>query len=296
MAIIYALKKIVAAMVTVVMLAITGVTDPQVTDPKKEEIFLNFNVLSDCHIESNNYTTYNAFTKILKNIQSDETSNGTVFLGDNTMNGQIIEHLVFFGALNNTRPNGEVMVAPGNHDMSNCEGDYNKYVKRFMSYSNAFMEYKISQPYFYRVVDGYYFIVISSEDTTWEYLAVSEAQYQWLEGVLAEAKQSGKPVFIFSHYPPSDVKGGDDRLAVMLAECDNLLYFYGHTHWWLNDETAHNYKGVNCINVPKTTEPTEYDCGIGAYVEVYEDEIVVKMKDFHDDMYMEDYVYRYEVK
>ena len=102
------------------------------------------------------------------------------------------------------------MVAPGNHDMSNCEGDYNKYVKRFMSYSNAFMEYKISQPYFYRVVDGYYFIVISSEDTTWEYLAVSEAQYQWLEGVLAEAKQSGKPVHCLS-----DTGSTHDRLTVL---------------------------------------------------------------------------------
>ena len=116
--------------------------------------------------------------------------------------------------------------------------------------------------------------------------------------VCADFLQEGcsEPIFVFSHYPPSDVKGGDERLTAMLGACENLLYFYGHTHWWLSDETAHNYKGINCINVPKTTEPIEYDCGIGAYVRVYENEIVVRMKDFHDEMYMEDYVYRYEIK
>ena len=212
------------------------------------------------------------------------------------MNGQIIEELVFFGALEKANLNTEIMVAPGNHDMSNCEGDYDTYLKRFLGFSNAFMDYKITTPYFYRVINGYYFIFVSSEDITWEYLAISEAQYQWLEGVIAEAKQSGKPVFVFSHHPVSDVQYGSERLTEILNQCDNLIYFYGHTHYWLDENTAWNYNGVNCINVPKTTEYTDYDCGIGASVEVYEDEIVVRMKDFHDEMYMDDYVYRYPIK
>ena len=296
MAIIYSLKKILAAIVTVFMVVITGFSDTQVSDPKKEDILIDFNVLSDCHIESNNYKTYSIFTKILENIKKDDSADATVFLGDNTMNGQIIEELVFFGALEKADLDSEILVAPGNHDMSNCEGDYDTYLKRFLGYSNAFMDYKLTAPYFYRVVDGYYFIVISSEDITWEYLAISEAQYQWLEGVIAQAKQSGKPVFVFCHHPVSDVKGGSDRLTDILNECDNLLYFYGHTHNWLGEDTAWNYNGVNCINVPKTTEYTDYDCGIGAYVEVHEDEIVVRMKDFYDEMYMDDYVYRYPIK
>ena len=296
MAIIYAMKKIIAAIVTVFMVVITGFSDTQVNDPKKDAQLLNFTVLSDCHIESNNYKTYSIFTKILENIKKDESNDATVFLGDNTMNGQIIEELVFFGGLEKAKLDCEVMVAPGNHDMSNCEGDYETYKNRFIGYSNAFMDYKITEPYFYRVVDGYYFIFISSEDITWEYLAISEAQYQWLEGVIAEAKQSGKPVFVFSHHPVSDVQYGSERLTEILNQCDNLIYFYGHTHYWLDENTAWNYNGVNCINVPKTTEYTDYDCGIGASVEVYEDEIVVRMKDFHDEMYMDDYVYRYPIK
>ena len=296
MILVYALKKFVATLVTIVMILITGLSDTTVEDPKKAEILLNFNVLSDCHIESNNYTTYSIFTKILENIKRDEDSDATVFLGDNTMNGQIIEELVFFGALNRTKPNGEVLVAPGNHDFSNCEGDYNTYLKRFVGYSNAFMDYKITAPYFYRVVDGYYFIVVSSEDITWEYLAISEAQYEWLEGVVAEAKKSGKPVFVFSHFPIDLEQSGDDRLSDILNDCDNLLYFYGHTHNGLDEYTAWTYNGVNCINIPKTTETTDYDCGTGAYVEVHEDEILVKIKDFHDEMWYDDYVYSYPIK
>ena len=296
MAVIYALKKILAALVTVIMVVITGLSDTQVTDPKKEDILLNFNVLSDTHIESNNFTTYDVFTKILENLKNDGEDDATVFLGDNTMNGQIREHLVFFGALNKAKLDGEVIVAPGNHDFSNGEGDYNKYFKRFMNYSNAFMDYKISTPYFYRVVDGYYFIVVSSEDTTWEYLAMSEAQFEWLDGVLKEAGESGKPIFVFSHYPVENVKGDNDRLSEMLNDYDNLLYFYGHTHFELDEYTAHTYNGVNCINVPKTTETVDYDCGIGAYVEVYEDEVVVRIRDFLDNMDMDGFEYRYEVK
>ena len=188
------------------------------------------------------------------------------------------------------------VVAPGNHDFSNCEGDYNTYLKRFVGYSNAFMDYKITTPYFYRVVDGYYFIVVSSEDITWEYLAISEAQYEWLEGVIAEAKQSGKPVFVFSHFPIDLEQSGDDRLSDILNDCDNLLYFYGHTHNGLDEYTAWTYNGVNCINISKTTETTDYDCGTGAYVEVHEDEILVKIKDFHDEMWYDDYVYSYPIK
>ena len=296
MIIVYAIKKIIAALVTVVMMGITAFSDTQVNDPKKDAQLLTFNVLSDCHIESNNYKTYSIFTKILENIKSNNDSEATVFLGDNTMNGQIIEELVFFGALNKADLDDELLVAPGNHDFSNCEGDYETYLKRFTSYSNAFMDYKITQPYFYKVVDGYYFIVVSSEDITWEYLNISEAQYEWLDGVLKEAGKSGKPIFVFSHHPVNELKEDNDRLSEMLNDYDNLLYFYGHTHNWLGEDTAWNYNGVNCINVPKTTEPTDYDTGIGAYVEVYEDEIVVKMRDFYDNMWMDDYVYRYPVK
>ena len=295
MAIFYPMKKLIAAIITIFMLAITSFSDTQVNDPVKDTQLLTFNVLSDCHIESNNFKTYGVFTKILNNIKAEKNSDATVFLGDNTMNGQDIEELIFFGALERANLDGEVIVAPGNHDFSNGEGDYDKFSKRFINYSNAFMDYKISSPYFYRVVDGYYFIVVSSEDTTAEYLDISEAQYSWLEGVLKEAGESGKPIFVFSHYPIYDGKDSKDRLSEILNDYDNLIYFYGHTHYYLSENTAHTYNGVNCINIPKTTETAWDDTGVGAFVEVYENEIVVKMRDFHDNKLMDGYTYKYTI-
>ena len=73
---------------------------------------------------------------------------------------------------------------------------------------------------------------------------------------------SGKPVFVFSHYPADDAcdenENNTDRLIDMLAEYNqehDLFYFCGHTHmplylFW----SFHNSDGFPEIYLPRNTE------------------------------------------
>lgn len=297
MAIVYFMKKLVAIFLTTFLMLGTVSASPAEYETKNpEEVLFDFSVLSDCHIEGNNFDTFKAFIKILRDVKKAQGSEATVFLGDNTMNGQDIENMFFFGGLNYVKPEGEVLVAAGNHDFSNGTGEYATFRERFLGYNNAFLGNDIEEPYFYKVIDGYYFIVLSTEEATVNTMYMSETQYIWLENLLEKAEEGGKPIFIFNHYPINYFDSDWNRLSELLNDYENLFYFCGHTHLYLNENTAYNYNGVNCINIPKTTETVDYDCGIGARVEVYEDEILVRIRDFHDSLWCEDYEYSYPIK
>lgn len=297
MTITYFMKKLVAIFLTAFyMLGAVSASPEKYETKNPEEVLLDFSVISDCHIESNNFDTFKAFIKILRDVKKAEDSEATVFLGDNTMNGQNIENMLFYGGLSYVRPEGDILVATGNHDLSNSKGEYSTFRERFIGYNNAFLGNGLTEPYFYKVIDGYYFIVLSSEKATVYSMYMSETQYEWLEAVLEEAEKSGKPIFVFNHYPVNYLESDSDRLSEILNDYENLLYFCGHSHLYLCENTTRTYNGVNCINIPKTTETVDYDCGIGARVEVYEDEILVRFRDFHDNFWREDYEYSYPIK
>ena len=126
---------------------------------------------------------------------------------------------------------------------------------------------------------------------------ISDEQFTWLEGVLEKAAQSGKPAFIFSHYPANDVvdaKGeATSRLTDMLAQYNeehDIVSFVGHTHmplylFW----SFHNDDGYPEIYLPRLTElagggdnEIYKESGIGIEVEVYENEVCVRGRDFYN--------------
>lgn len=188
----------------------------------------------------------------------------------------------------------EVLVATGNHDLSNGEGKYSTFAERFMDYNNMFFGSGLEKPYYYRVIEGCYFIILSTEDTTVDTMYISDEQLQWLGNMLSQAEQTNSPVFVMNHYPVDYIEGRDFcDLADVLNDYDNLLYFCGHTHDEYSEESIYEAYGINCINLPKCTEHAyeDYDTGIGAQVEVYDGEIVVRIRDFYDGIWLEEYTY-----
>lgn len=292
-------KNIIATVLALIMLPLTCLIPMEKHEAKKpEELITSFSVLSDCHVEGNNYKTFDVYTKILRDAKATDNDDAIVFLGDNTMNGQDIESIYFYGALKTVNPAEEIIVAPGNHDFSNGEGDYGTFSERFMNYNNLFLCAKLETPYFYRVIDDCYFIVLSTEEATVNTLYISDTQLQWLKNVLQNADESGNPIFVFNHYPVNYIENDDYyRLSDVLDDYDNLLYFCGHTHFELSHDSIDTVNGVECINIPRSTEhATEgYDCGIGAVVEVYEDEVLVRIRDFYDGLWLEGYEVSYPI-
>ncbi len=290
--------KILAAVVTVVMATAAGVSKTPAYDVRDPEACeLNFSILSDSHIETNNFTRYKVFTHALQDTMKNKSGNDAViFLGDNTMNCQFLENLLFHGAVRKYMKDQTVLPVMGNHDIGNGEGDYEKLQNRWLDFSNAFFGHDLEHPYYYKVIDGYYFIVLGMEEQLVYEMHMTDEQFTWLECLLEEAKSSGKPVFVFSHYPADDAidDSGEatDRLVDMLADYNrdyDLFYFCGHTHmplylFW----SFHTSNGFPEIYLPRLTELASGEdneifrnTGIGIEVEVYENEVLVRGRDFY---------------
>ena len=292
-------KHVIATVLTLIMLPVTFMMPPTDSYEAKDadKLITSFTVLSDIHIEGNNYPTFREFSEILKEVHNAEDNDTLVFLGDNTMNCQDIESIFFYGALKAANPADNLVIVPGNHDFGNGTGDYEMYRDRFLKYAN-FAGADIDSPYFYKVIDGCYFIVLATESDTVNDMNISDAQLQWLKGVLDEAAKTDKPVFVFNHYPVNYIQNGAyTRLSDVIDDYDNLLYFCGHTHAPLSSSSVSVVNGVQQINIPKSTEHATdgYECGIGAVVEVYEDEVLLRIRDFDDGKWVEGYEYSYPI-
>ena len=300
------LLRVCAAVITVTMLLIGGLGKGEpydVKDPDKCE--LNFAVLSDCHVEGNNLARYKVFTRVLQDVKRNRSGHDAVaFLGDSTMNGQHIENLLFHGAVHALLRGENVLPVIGNHDVGNGQGDYETLQNRWYDYTRAFFGRKLSVPYYYEVVDGYYFIFLAQEAQRVYEMPMSDAQFAFLADALDKAAASGKPAFVFEHFPTEDASDMDlqptDRLMQMLAAYNrehDLFVFVGHTHmpmslFW----SFHTYDGDPETYLPCLTRlgggedhTVLDDTGVGLEVEVYENEVVLRARDFYrSEWYVDD--------
>ncbi|MBR2417775.1 MAG: metallophosphoesterase, partial [Clostridia bacterium] len=243
------IKHVIATVLTLIMLPVTFMMPPTDSYEAKDadKLITSFTVLSDIHIEGNNYPTFREFSEILKEVHNAEDNDTLVFLGDNTMNCQDIESIFFYGALKAAKPADNLVIVPGNHDFGNGTGDYEMYRDRFLKYAN-FAGADIDSPYFYKVIDGCYFIVLATESDTVNDMNISDAQLQWLKGVLDEAAKTDRPIFVFNHHPVNYIQNGEyTRLSDVIDDYDNLLYFCGHTHAPLSSSSVSVVNGVQQI-------------------------------------------------
>ena len=299
MAIKYSLLRIVAAFITFFMLIPAGQGNTEEYDVKDPaECRLKFSVLSDSHIEGNNFQRYKVFARSLRNVKKNKSGHDAiVFLGDNTMNGQDGEHLLFHGAASEILRGEKILPVIGNHDLGNGGGDYDALRSRWLDYTAAFFGRELDRTYYYEVIEGYYFIVLGMESHGVSELYMTDAQYEWLEGVLDKASESGKPAFVFSHHPAHDAvdENGEytSRLADILAEYNrehDIFSFVGHTHmplylFW----SFHDDNGYPEIYLPRLTHlagekdnEIYKESGIGIEVEVYDSSVCVRGRDFYN--------------
>lgn len=145
---------------------------------------LDFTVISDVHLEGNNGNTFKTFGKILNDVKYNLKSDTIVFLGDNTMNGQEIENLLFYGFISMIQPTDRIYTVMGNHDSGNGEGQYEVCSQRFWSYYDDFMNENVTgKPYYYREVNGYGFVFLGSEQDNVNTSFVSQEQLNWLDEI-----------------------------------------------------------------------------------------------------------------
>ena len=277
--------------------------------PANEGAELVFSVVSDVHMESNNSEKFNLFGEGIRDINAATRNDAVVFLGDNTMNGQMLEYAAFYGLFDRLCNTDNLIVASGNHDLCSSNMDPQKFISQtnqFINFYNTFADEDIETPYYSREINGYKFIVLASELDLGVQEYLSAEQLAWFANELEAAEESGKPVFVFNHYPLSHtwplvwplghVGVESEALHLLMRRSENqIVYFSGHLHMGLNNNKVSSIKegNITYVNVPafgadnNITDADIQNQGMGMYVEVYEDEILIRVRNYADHEWME---------
>ena len=260
-----------------------------------DELVASFVVLSDIHVESNQPKAYGHLKDVLDGVKAGKDVDAVIYTGDNVMNGQTIENILFYNAIKAAKPCDKNFVLAGNHDLGNSAGDYEKLLDNYILNNKLYLGEDVGKGYFYRVVNGCYIICLVSEaPSTWA-LDMGEEQFTWLEGVLQQAKEADAPIFVFNHFPVNYEGNASARLTALLNEYDADLFVHGHYHDHpIYAGNFYNYKGVKSVNMTRPTEMKLFDAGEGIVIEVYENEFVVRVRNFITGEWNEDLVRTYK--
>ncbi len=274
----------------------------------KEDEQLAFTILSDVHMEGNNEEKFQFFGEAIRDIKTAEENHELIFLGDNTMNNQVVELSAFYGILDQYY-SGFYNVVSGNHDLCPSDynvGDYAHLKRRFLDYGNEFHSFNGDDLYYVFSIGYYVFIVLGSESDAGINEDISDEQFLWLENELKLHEDDGRPIFILNHYPlnhtwndvwtEGHIGEDSERLREIMKNSKNrIIYFSGHLHMGLYDNQVSyiNEDNITYINVPAFgTDNTNGDAdiqdkGMGMYVEVYENEIIVRVRNFAEHKWMD---------
>ncbi len=298
-----------------------GSTPEAIDKTDAENCLLSATILSDLHMEGTNPERHKRDGGVLRAAKQAD-NDLLLLLGDNTMNGQIIETLFAYGLVTRFFNNNDVIIAPGNHDMDtseNTKGTFETLQNRYITMRNNFFGNSGDKVYYSREENGYKFIVLGGEGRTEEdgKQIISDEQLAWLENELAQAKESGKPCFIINHYlvygrngwrstADFNITDQNDRLTEILETSGvRTFYFCGHSHYGVSDDSVQTTNNVTYINLPATGNPGNYypaneACGkdgIGMQMEVYENKVVLRFRNYLTGEWLEGYDnYVFELK
>ncbi|SDE22011.1 3',5'-cyclic AMP phosphodiesterase CpdA [Paenibacillus sp. UNCCL117] len=174
--------------------------------------------------------------------------------------------------------------------------------------------------YYAKTIQDHRFIFLGSEQyrqsnpDNGEDAYLSREQLDWLKAELAQAAAAqtpGHPIFVFLHQPlPYTVAGSQyylntraviqhEELKTILSAYPQVVYFSGHTHWELklpNTLVRDGFTMVNSSSVdepltdhgPEGEKPVSDEASEGLYVEVYEDRLEIKGRDFHGKRWIDE--------
>ncbi len=205
------------------------------------------------------------------------------------------------------------IVATGNHDVR--VHDYKTAIDSFKSFTNklnrkAGSNLRVKKSYYSYVINGYKFIVLGSEAATLEEAEISKKQLKWLDSELEGAYKKNHPTFVIVHQPLKDTHGlpetwgssiktagtvgaQSDAIKEILNKYPNTILISGHLHTGLgkyNFERIGNFYSVNAPSVSIDNTLGSYnDNGIGFMLEVYNNRVLFRARDFDNGKYLPKY-------
>ncbi|MBE6828269.1 MAG: metallophosphoesterase [Ruminococcaceae bacterium] len=229
-----------------------------------------------------------------------------VMAGDITEYGARCEYNMITYLLNPVADKlSHIFAVSGNHDVR--LRNYKKQVRRF---SEFLANIKNGVPnsedkyFFSYMLNGYKFVFLGSDRSTFEAMYLSGAQLQWLDSELKNAPE-GKPVFVFNHQPIKRTNGlpvtflgrgkwrgsvgwESDRLRAVFEKYNNVIYITGHLHYCTSQYTYEDCGAFKAVNVPTVgviNHGSFKNFTQGLVFAVYKDEIRVLSRIFGEGRY-----------
>lgn len=296
-----------------------GILPPPSTDdaiaPISDDCRVSTAIISDVHVSEvavGSMLYYRNVVTDLKNAK--DKLDCLISLGDSTEDGMKKEWSEFYSELKRFDVAKDYAIATGNHDI---RGRVQKEVLSFFTRGlNELTGRQIDKMYYSIDVGGYKFIVIGSEKESLEKAYISKTQLSFIDNELADGTRDGKPVFVLSHYLlkrthglpelwDAPIKSGDlgeqsDDVRDILLKYKNVFYLTGHMHTGFGKYTYEELGGVHLVNVPSTGDKENkagenLERGTGMTMEIYDDRVVFRARNFATGKYIDGFERSYEL-
>lgn len=305
--------------VIALVMTVLGVVAPLTGDKTepirraKEGCEASFAVVSDTHL-TEVFLRQSILELGMKDMaEAEDRLDAVVFDGDMTDHGAIEMWDRFAAAVTSHDEAEQRIMVVGNHDTwGPVDGDLELTKQTFIDYNKKICDRDITEMYYSTEINGCPVIVLGSEgDHT--YATVSDTQIAWFADEMAKAAETGKPIFVFMHQsingthglpytwemneddPPEEGGIGEasDDILNIIKQYKNVFYISGHIHaGFANDNnllakytSVEKYDGYTLINVPCYTYPDvqrggNITNGTGYVFEVYENEVLLRARNF----------------
>ena len=243
---------------------------------------------------------------------ADGDIDALLIAGDIAENGLLCEYQYVYDNLETANVDNFIFTV-GNHDVR--LKNYKKVVKNFTNLMNGLngeigSELKVDKLSYSYEINGYRFIVLGTDRTEFEESYLSDEQLSWLDSELKSATADGKPAFVVVHQSiklthglpdtwnsPIDSAGsiGDqsDKIYEIMNRYSNVFFITGHLHTGIGQYTYEKLGNVNSVNLPSltiTNKDGDYnESGIGFMVEVYNNRVLFRARNFAKGEYLPEY-------
>lgn len=267
---------------------------------RNDDPIMSFQVMSDVHVQDNNEIP-GQFIDALKDIKDlDPTSSAIVVNGDFADSGNEKQYKTFFDIMANYNPTPNTIVSIGNHEARWQPGGWEEARTRYLKYNQQYMGDNNGEMFFDKWIDGYHFIVINTEDALKDNAYLSDKQLAWLDQTMAENADPNKPIFLFFHqclkdtYEMSDMDVGgeqDAQLKAILAKYPQNVMFTGHIHSGPDAAPIANIGYGTQVDLPSFSYNVRgiRRGQIGYQVNVYNDTVEIKARDYKEDEWLSEY-------
>ena len=308
------LSRVISFLVSIIF-AVSGVISPALSQqvrPKDEDALqLSFATLSDSHLTDAGVARQTMLSQGFRDL--DGKVDAIVVVGDMTNHGERTQYQKFYDCVNKSIKASKFLPVVGNHDTRTENLREKKPTYEFIRAYNEYSGKNLTKPYFTEEVKGYTFIVLFTEN-------LSDEQISWFDSEMEKAAKKDNPIFVMCHWPINGVCGQmeidpgmgmgeqSDKVQAILEKYKNVFYFCGHVHAGLRGEVSNKLfgnqsvetiKGVHYINLPSymylntdgwaSNNGGNLLSGCGYIAEVYENEVVLRARNYALGFYMSVY-------